>query len=88
MYTNLIVTFRLDQTVDHYVPVDTDSVIHKLRVELVFNYKWCITSEHNFTQSESKFDISHCNCFIIFLYLLNFNINCESFGANYYNTKL
>ena len=42
---------EVDQTVDHFVPVDTDSVIHKLRVELVFNYKWCITSEHNFTQS-------------------------------------
>jgi len=37
--------------VDHFVPVDTDSVIHKLRVELVFNYKWCTASEHNFTQS-------------------------------------
>ena len=47
----LCVTFRVDQTVDHFVPVDTDSVIHKLMVELVFNYKWCITSEHNFTQS-------------------------------------
>ena len=43
--------FRVDQTVDHFVPVDTDSGIHKLRVELVFNYKWCTTSEHNFTQS-------------------------------------
>ena len=32
--------FRVDQTVDHFVPVDTDSVIHKLRVELVYNYKW------------------------------------------------
>ena len=26
---------RVDQTVDHYVPVDIDSVIHKLRIELV-----------------------------------------------------
>ena len=43
------VTFRVDQTVDHYVPVDTDSVIHKLRVELVFNYKWCTVDEHNFS---------------------------------------
>ena len=49
------VTFRVDQTVDHFVPVDTDSVIHKLRVELVFNYKWCTTSEHNFTQREVMF---------------------------------
>ena len=47
----LCVTFRVDQTVDHFVPVDTDSVIHKLKVELVFSYKWCTTSEHNFTQS-------------------------------------
>ena len=29
-------TFRVDQTVDHFVPVDTDSVIHKLRVELTY----------------------------------------------------
>ena len=36
----LYVTFRVDQMVDHFVPVDTDSVIHKLRVELVYNYKW------------------------------------------------
>ena len=26
--------------VDHYVPVDTDAVIHKLRAELVYSYKW------------------------------------------------
>ena len=39
----------VDQTVDHFVPVDTDSVIHKLRVELVFNYKWCTVDEHNFS---------------------------------------
>jgi len=32
----------VDQTVDHYVPVDTDSVIHNMRIELVYNYKWCI----------------------------------------------
>ena len=42
---------RVDQTVDHYVPVDTDSGIHKLRVELVHSYKWCTVDEHNFTQS-------------------------------------
>ena len=41
--------FRVDQAVDHFVPVDTDSVIHKLRVELVFNYKWCTVDEHNFS---------------------------------------
>ena len=45
----LSVAFRVDQTVDHFVPVDTDSVIHKLRVELVFNYKWCTVDEHNFS---------------------------------------
>ena len=45
----LCVTFRVDQTVDHFVPVDTDSGIHKLRVELVFNYKWCTVDEHNFS---------------------------------------
>ena len=39
------VTFRIDQTVDHFVPVDTDSGIHKLSVELVFNYKCCIITE-------------------------------------------
>ena len=42
---------RVDQTVDHYVPVDTDSVIHNMRIELVYNYKRCILVEHNFTQS-------------------------------------
>ena len=26
--------------VDHYVPVDRDSVIHNMRIELVYNYKW------------------------------------------------
>ena len=26
---------RVDQTVDHYVPVDTDSVIHNMRIVLV-----------------------------------------------------
>jgi len=25
---------------DHYVPVDRDSVIHNMRIELVYNYKW------------------------------------------------
>ena len=37
------------ETVKENVPVDTDSGIHKLRVELVYNYKWCTASEHNFT---------------------------------------
>ena len=32
---NYCVTFSVDQTVDHFVPVDTNSAIHKLRVELV-----------------------------------------------------
>ena len=41
----------VDQTVDHYVPVDTDSVIHNMRVELVHSYKWCTIDGHNFTQS-------------------------------------
>ena len=35
----------VDQTVDHYVPVDTDSVIHNMRIELVCNYKWCTVDE-------------------------------------------
>ena len=39
------------ETVKENVPVDTDSVIHNMRVELVHSYKWCTTSEHNFTQS-------------------------------------
>ena len=26
----------VDQTVDHYVPVDTDSVLHNMRIELVY----------------------------------------------------
>ena len=41
---------RVDQTVDHYVPVDTDSVIHNMRIELVYNYKWCILDELNSSQ--------------------------------------
>ena len=41
---------RVDQTVDHNVPVDTDSVIHNMRIELVYNYKWCTVHEYNFTQ--------------------------------------
>ena len=47
----LTASFRVDQTVDHYVPVDTDSVIHNMRVELVHSYKWCTIDGHNFTQS-------------------------------------
>ena len=58
--------FRVDQTVDHFVPVDTDSVIHKLKVELVFNYKWCTTSEHNFSQS-APFHIN-LTCYHIDIY--------------------
>ena len=46
----LSVTFKVDQTVDHYVPVDTDSVIHKLRAVLVHRYKWCVEDEHNSSQ--------------------------------------
>ena len=30
------------ETVKENVPVDTDSVIHNMRIELVYNYKWCI----------------------------------------------
>ena len=35
---------------DHFVPVDTDSVIHNMRIELVYNYKWCTVHEYNFSQ--------------------------------------
>jgi hypothetical protein len=42
------------QTVDHYMPVDTDSAIHNMMVELVYSYNWCTGSEHNFTKSASK----------------------------------
>ena len=38
------------ETVKENVPVDTDSVIHKLRIELVYNYKWCILDELNSSQ--------------------------------------
>ena len=31
--------------VDHYVPVDTDSVIHNMRLLLMFSCKWCTISE-------------------------------------------
>ena len=55
----------VDQTVDHFVPVDTDSVIHKLKVELVFNYKWCITSEHNFTQSAPIIFLTYSYIYVI-----------------------
>ena len=41
---------RVDQMVDHYVPVDTDSVIHNMRVELVCNYKWYTVDELNSSQ--------------------------------------
>ena len=41
----------LKETVKDYVPVDTDSVIHNMRIELIHNYKWCTVHEHNFTQS-------------------------------------
>ena len=37
---------------DHYVPVDTDSGIHKLRVELVHSYKWYRIDEHKFSLRE------------------------------------
>ena len=39
------------ETVKENVPVDTDSVIHNMRIELIHSHKWCIISEHNFTQS-------------------------------------
>ena len=42
------------QTDAHIVPVDTDSVIHKLRVELVHRYKWCTVDEHNFSLPAPK----------------------------------
>ena len=61
----LYVTFRVDQMVDHFVPVDTDSVIHKLRVELVFNYKWCTVDEHNFTQSVPIIFLTYCYIYVI-----------------------
>ena len=42
---------NVKETVKENVPVDTDSGIHKLLLLLKFSCKWCITSEHNFTQS-------------------------------------
>ena len=39
------------ETVKENVPVDTDSVIHNMRIELIHNYKWCTVHKHNFTQS-------------------------------------
>ena len=39
------------ETVKENVPVDTDSVIHKLRLLLKFSCNWCTVYEHNFTQS-------------------------------------
>ena len=50
---------RVDQTVDHYVPVDRDSVIHKLRLELVYNYEWCIVDELNSSQPHHFKRFSH-----------------------------
>lgn len=37
----------VDQTIDHFVPFETYSIIHKLRRELIFNYKWFTVDEHN-----------------------------------------
>ena len=34
--------FTVKETVKENEPVDTDSVIHKLRLPLMFNCKWCI----------------------------------------------
>ena len=38
------------ETVKENVPVDTDSGIHNMRIELVYNYKWCILDELNSSQ--------------------------------------
>ena len=52
----------VDQTVDHFVPVDTDSVIHKLRLLLKFSCNWCTVYEHNFTQSAPYTTANQLNC--------------------------
>ena len=43
------------------MPVDTDSVIHNMRVELVCNYKWCILDELNSSQPHHFNVIHHPN---------------------------
>ena len=48
--------FRVDKTVDHLVPVDTDSVIHKLRVELT--YQLLMEGETHELERAKRFELS------------------------------
>ena len=38
---------RIVQTVDYYVPVDTDSLIHNIKVQLLYNSERCTLDELN-----------------------------------------
>ena len=47
---------RVDQTVDHYVPVDTDSVIHNMRIKLT--YQLLIEGETHEVERAKRFELS------------------------------
>ena len=48
--------WRVDQMVEHFVPVDTDSVIHKLRVELT--YQLLMEGETHELERAKRFELS------------------------------
>ena len=84
---------RVVQTVDYYVPVDTDSLIHNIRLYLLYNSEWCTLDELYSFLLSSIYLVKGIlkNCIIYYIPTEKNNINpqnkAKSFKKFYFYKK-